>query len=142
MIQVKKNSLSRKLVEEPLQLTKVNSGNSLCDIAKEIYQVAKNGIEGEFASELEKVTASIFATLLVTRALDLSVGDENNQAEKKLDEALKLQFYSHLNGCFNSKQCSISTIVKMVQNMQTNLSKKWITHTRMSLPNTTDLKLQ
>lgn len=112
MIQVKKNSLSRKLVEEPLQLTKVNSGNSLCDIAKEIYQVAKNGIEGEFASELEKVTASIFATLLVTRALDLSVGDANNQAEKKLDEALKLQFYSHLNGCFNSKQCSISTIVK------------------------------
>lgn len=111
-IQVKKNSFSKKLVEEPLQLTKVNSGNSLCDIAKEIYQVAKNGIEGEFASELEKVTSSIFATLLVTRALDLSVGDANNQAEKKLDEALKLQFYSHLNGCFNSKQCSISTIVK------------------------------
>lgn len=111
-IQVKKNSFSKKLVEEPLQLTKVNSGNSLCDIAKEIYQVAKNGIEGEFASELEKVTSSIFATLLVTRALDLSVGEANNQAEKKLDEALKLQFYSHLNGCFNSKQCSISTIVK------------------------------
>lgn len=111
-IQVKKNSFSRKLVEEPLQVTKVKSGNSLCDIAKEIYQVVKNGIDGEFASELEKVTSSIFATLLVTRALDLSVGDENNQAEKKLDEALKLQFYSHLNGCFNSKQCSISTIVK------------------------------
>lgn len=120
-IQVKKNSFSKKVVEEPMQITKSNSGNSLCDLAKEIYQVASNGIEGKFDSELEKVTASIFATLLVSRALDLSVGDENNQAEKKLDEALKLQFYSHLNGCFNNNQCSIANIVKNGANCAINL---------------------
>lgn len=111
-IQVKKNSFSKKMVGTPLKLTKLDSKNSLCVLADEIYQVASNKIKEEFDSQLEKATASIFATLLVSRALDLSIGDKNNLVEKKFDESLKLQFYTHLNACFNAGKCAISKIVK------------------------------
>lgn len=112
MLSTRKNSFSKKMVGTPLKLTKLVSKNSLCVLADEIYQVASNKIEEEFDSQLEKATASIFATLLVSRALDLSIGDENNLVEKKFDESLKLQFYTHLNACFNAGKCAISKIVK------------------------------
>lgn len=111
-VPVRKNALSKKFVDQPMKLTKRNSSNSLCDLTDEIYQIASKKVAGEFDSELEKVTASIFATLLVSRALDLSLGDKDNQTEKKLDEALQMQFYTHLNGCFNNGHCAISKIVK------------------------------
>lgn len=112
MLSKRKNAFSKKMIGTPLKLTKLVSKNSLCVLADEIYQVASNKIEEEFDSQLEKATASIFATLLVSRALDLSIGDENNLVEKKFDESLKLQFYTHLNACFNAGKCAISKIVK------------------------------
>ena len=107
-----KKGLLKKTVLEPMKLEFVRSSNRICDLSKEIYQVAIKKINAAFETEMEKVTSAIFATLLVSRALNLSIGDKDNGAEKKLDEALKLQFYSHLNACSNNKKCAISKIIK------------------------------
>ena len=96
--------------EEPFQITFKRSQNSLCDLMDEIYQVVDKRIGDDFETKLEKATASIFATFLISRAIDLSIEDDK-KCEKKLDEAMKLQFYTHLNGCSNNGNCAISKII-------------------------------
>lgn len=110
-----KKSIFSKSKTVPFEITKKQSSNSFVVLMDEIYQIAEKRIGEGFDTELERSTAAILATWLVSRAMDLSVGGKD--PERKLDEAMKLQFYTHLNGCFNNGNCEISKIIKNGTNL-------------------------
>ncbi len=98
--------------DRALKLLERNEKNSVCELVDKIYQIAYAKAENNYKSNLEKVTAAIFATLITTRALDLRT-KELPDCESRLNEALKLNFINHLNGCYDdNKTFSISKIVK------------------------------
>lgn len=107
-----KTSFFSRSKEQSMTIKKPSSKNKLCDLMDEIYQVVDKKNKETFDTDLEKATSNILATWLVSRAMNLSTGDKDNQNEKKLDEAMKLQFYTHLNGCSNNGHCAISKIIK------------------------------
>lgn len=123
MVPVKKYAFL-KAKSQPMTITKTRSKNSLCDLMEEIYQVVDKSNKTSFDTDLEKATSNIFATWLISRALNLSIGDKDNQCEQKLDEAMRLQFYTHLNGCNNKGNCAISKIIKVGTDLGVELIEK------------------
>ena len=106
---------TKKLKVKTLNSTS-NSKNSICDLVNKIYDVCYAQIGKEFSTNLEKVTAAIFATMLTTRAMDLST-NEMKDCEVRLNEALKLSFCTHLNACHAAGSCALNTILRTGSNV-------------------------
>lgn len=99
-------------VKTKLKLSEKECNNSVCALVDKIYQVAYAKLENTYKTNLEKVTAAIFATYVTTKALDFRT-NQMPDCESRLNEALRLNFVNHLNGCYaNSKLFSISDIIK------------------------------
>ena len=93
-----------------------NQKNSVCDLVSKIYDVCYAQIGKEFNTNLERVTAAIFATMLTTKAMDLST-NEMKDCEIRLNEALKLSFCTHLNACHVAGSCALNSILRTGSNV-------------------------
>lgn len=107
-IETKKFGIKRT---KKLQLSEIQTSNNVCSIVDKIYQIAYAQLGSEFSTNLEKVTAAIFATYVTTKALNFERAGLSN-CEARLNEALKLNFITHLNGCYDNKSVAISKIIK------------------------------
>lgn len=92
--------------KKQLKLVQKQISNPVCSCVDKIYQVAYAKLDNNFNTNLEKVTAAILATYITTKALDLKGFDA------RTDEALRMNFCTHLNGCYANGSLALSNVIK------------------------------
>lgn len=92
--------------KKQLKLVQKQTSNPVCSCVDKIYQIAYAKLENDFNTNLEKVTAAVLATYITTKALDLK------EFDARTDEALRMNFCTHLNGCYANGSLSLSNVIK------------------------------